>query len=303
MSRPNVKLWVTVFSIILIIFLVSIFGLIKAFQKELNARTGENATFFTTAKSVFTFNYDSELEKKLKAESMKHKYEHVSIYYQEENEKLIPLTVETLEWAEEISRDILGQYDQIPIDMIFMDRNSIDQLSNLEGVAGYYSNFAKVMGVYIHPEDTEGILEELETPLYSFQRRILHEYAHYATFRKRDEAELYGDSIPTWFIEGIAEYVANDETEMNFDINQYKILPLESISLGDDWGQARRIETADPYMQSYLTVNYLIEVYGKKIVVELIEKTNETDGFYKALEQITGKTISQFEQEVIEYYQ
>lgn len=303
MSRPNIKMWVTVFSIILIIFLVSIFGLIKAFQKELNARTGENATFFTTAKSVFTFNYDSELEKKLKAKSMKHKYEHVSIYYQEENEQLIPSTVETLEWAEEISREILGQYDQIPIDMIFMDRNSIDQLSNLEGVGGYYSDFDKVMGVYIHPEEVEGILEELESPLYSFQRRILHEYAHYVTFRKRNEAELYGDTLPTWFIEGIAEIVANYETEVHYDIKQYKILPLESIGLGDDWGEARRIETADPYMQSYITVNYLVQVYGNDVLVELIEKTNDTVGFYTALEQITGRTTSEFEQDVLEYYQ
>ena len=59
MSRPNIRLWVTIFFIILIIFLVSIFGVLKAFQKELNARTGENVTFFKTAKSVFTLNYDS----------------------------------------------------------------------------------------------------------------------------------------------------------------------------------------------------------------------------------------------------
>jgi hypothetical protein len=116
MSRPSIKLWVTIFSVILIIFLVSIIGLLKAFQMELNARTGENATFFTTAKSVFTFNYDSEIEKRLKAESMKHEYKHVSIYYQEENEKLIPLTVETLEWAEKVSSGILGEYEKwLPI--------------------------------------------------------------------------------------------------------------------------------------------------------------------------------------------
>ncbi|MBS8263671.1 hypothetical protein DYI25_04340 [Mesobacillus boroniphilus] len=303
MSRPSVRLWVTIFIIILIIFLISIFGLIKAFQKELNTRTGENATFLTTAKSVFTFNYDSELEKKLKAESMKHGYEHVSIYFQEENEKLIPLTVETLEWGEEVSSKILGRYEQKPFDLIFMDRDNLDKLSNIDGVSGFYSHFDKVAGVHVLPEDVESILEELETPLYFFQRMILHEYAHYATFRKKDEAEIYGDSFPSWFIEGIAEYVAYDQTEVLFDINQYEILPLESISWGDDWKKARRIETADPYMQSYFTVNYLIQVYGENIVVELMDKMQETEGFYTALEQLTGKTISEFEQEVLEYYQ
>ena len=96
MSRPKIRVWVKVFSFLLIIFLIGIFGVLQMFQKELNARTGENASFFKTAKSVFTLNYDSELENKLKAESMKHEYKYISIYTQKENEKLIPLTDETL---------------------------------------------------------------------------------------------------------------------------------------------------------------------------------------------------------------
>jgi hypothetical protein len=303
MSRPNLRMWVTTFSIIILIFLVSLFGVLKEFQKELIARTGENATFLTTAKAVFTFNYDSELEIKLKADSMKHEYENISIYYQEENEELIPLTIETLKWAEQISIEILGEYEQRPIDLIFMDRESLDQLSNSEGVAGYFSYFDKLMGVYVHPEDVEDILQELETQLYFFQRKILHEYAHHATFRKIEEAGGYGDVFPEWFVEGIAEYVGNDQTEVNYDSNRFDFLPLESISLEDDWEEARRIDGADPYMQSYFTVNYLIQVYGKNIVVDLIEQTNETEGFYKAFEQNIGKTTSEFEQDVLEYYQ
>ncbi|GAM13165.1 unknown [Mesobacillus selenatarsenatis SF-1] len=293
----------TIFFIILIIFLVSIFGLIKAFQKELNARTGEKASFFTTAKSVFTFNYDSELEIKLKADRMKHAYENILIYYQDENEKLIPLTVETLEWAEQISSEILNGYDKRPIDLIFMDQESLNHLSNSEDVAGYYSHFDKLMGIYVHPEDVEDILQSFETQLYFFQRKILHEYAHYATFRKIEEAKGSGDLFPEWFIEGIAEYVGNDQTEVNYDSNQFDFLPLESISLEDNWEKARRIDGANPYMQSYFTVNYLIQMYGNNVVVELIEKTNDTVGFYTALEQVTARTTSEFEQDVLDYYQ
>ncbi|MFT9598685.1 peptidase MA family metallohydrolase [Mesobacillus sp.] len=303
MSRPNIRLWVTIFFIILIIFLVSIFGVLKAFQKELHARTGENVTFFTTAKSVFTLNYDSELEVKLKAESMNHVYENISIYYQEENEKLIPLTIETLKWAEDKSAEILGRYSKKPIDFIFMSRENLEQLSNIDSAGGYYSNFEKVMGVNVNPDDVESILQELETPLFFFQRKILHEYTHYATFKKIEEAETFGDTFPSWFIEGIAEYVGNDGTEVPYESNPYETLPLESISWDNEFHEARQIEHANPYMQSYFTVNYLIQVYGKEVVVELIEKTNDTVGFYTALEQITGKTISEFEQDVLDYYQ
>ncbi|MBT2682822.1 hypothetical protein [Bacillus sp. ISL-37] len=148
MSRPNIRLWVTIFFIILLIFLVSIFAVLKAFQKELNARTGENVNFFTTAKSFFTLNYDSELEVKLKAESMKHVYENISIYYQEENEKLIHLTVETLEWAEDKSAEILVRYSKKPIDFIFMSREDLKQLSNIDSAGGYYSHFEKALDYY-----------------------------------------------------------------------------------------------------------------------------------------------------------
>jgi hypothetical protein len=299
MSLRNIRVWMLIFSFILIIFLVSVFGILKVFQKELNERTGKNETLYTTAKAFFTLNYDSDLERKLKAESMKHEYQHVSIFYQEQNEKFIPLTVETLEWAEEVSSGILGSYEKRPTDLIFMDREHLQKLSDLDGVSGFYSNFDKVMGIHVHPDNVESILE---TPLNNFQRPILHEYAHFATFRKIEEAGAFPDLFPQWFIEGIAEYVASDRTEVHYDINQYKILPLESITWGDGWKEARQIETADPYMQSYLSVSYLIQVYGKDILVELIQKTNDTEGFYTVLEKITGKPIAEFEQEVLDYY-
>ncbi|WP_226675271.1 peptidase MA family metallohydrolase [Mesobacillus jeotgali] len=303
MSRPNIRLWVTTFFIILIIFLVSIFGVIKAFQMKLNARTGENVTFFTTAKSVFTLNYDSELEVKLKAESMKYVYENISIYYQEDNEELIPLTIETLKWAEDKSAEVLGDYSKKPIDLIFMSREDLEQLSNIDSASGYYSHFEKVMGVNVDPDSVESILQGLETPLYFFQRKILHEYAHYATFKKIEEAETFGDTFPAWFIEGIAEYVGNDGTEVPYESNPYETLPLESISWDNEFHEARQIDHANPYMQSYFTVNYLVQMYGNDVLVELIEKTNDTVGFYTALEQITGRTTSEFEQDVLEYYQ
>jgi hypothetical protein len=303
MSRLNIRMWGKIFFIIFLIFFVSLFGVLKMFQKELKARTGENVTFITTAKSVFTLNYDSELEVKLKANSMKHEYENISIYYQEESEALIPLTIETLKWAEEKSAEVLGSYSKKPIDFIFMNRDDLEQLSNIDGAGGYYSHFEKVMGVYVKPDSVESILQGLETPLYSFQRRILHEYTHYATFKKIEEAETFGDTFPAWFIEGIAEYVGNDGTEVHYESISFESVLLESISWDNEFHEVRQIDHADPYMQSYFTVNYLIQVYGKDIVVELIEKTNDTVGFYTALEQVTRRTTSEFEQDVLDYYQ
>lgn len=299
----KIRTWLMIFAIVFVILIASLFGVIKAFQNKIIAMTGEDQTFFTTAKAVFTLNYDSELEKQLKAASMKRKYNHVSIYFQEENEKLVPLTIETLEWAEDKSSEVLGDYDKSSIDMIFMSKDDLEQLSNIDGAGGYYSNFDKVMGIYVQPEDMEAILQKLETPLYFFQKKVLHEYAHYATFRKIEEAGATSGAFPEWFIEGIAEYVANDKTEVPFESNQFEPLPLKSISWNDDWQEARQISTANPYMQSYFTINYMVQVYGENVVEELITKTKESQDFYKTLESLTRRTIPEFEEDAFSYYQ
>lgn len=302
-SFLRIRFWVTLFTLLFIIFIVSMFSMLKIFQKELNARTGENSTLYTTLKTTMSLNYDSELEMELKDKSMMKKYDHVEIYYQEENSELIPLVTETLNWADDKTSEVLGDYDKTKIDMIFMNRENLEQLSNIDGVAGFYSDFIKVMGINVDPENIESILDEKETALYFFQKTVLHEYAHYATFRKFEEAGASRDSFPEWFVEGIADYVGNDKTEVQYDSFQYETLPLESISWGDDWQKARLNLNADLYMQSYFTVKYLIQEYGENVVTDLIDKTKETDDFYIALEQITGKTIMEFEEDVLKHYE
>jgi hypothetical protein len=302
-SFSRIRFWATAFTILFIIFIVSMFSMLKMFQKELNARTGENSTLYTTLKTTMSLNYDSELELELKDKSMMKKYNHVEIYYQEENSELMPLVIETLKWADTKSYQVLGDYDKSSIDMIFMNRENLEQLSNIDGAAGYYSDFLKVMGLTVDPENVDSILKQMETPLYYFQKTILHEYAHYATFRKIGDAGAFGDAFPQWFIEGVAEYVGNDKTDVHYESFQYETLSLENIGEGDDWKEARLNPDADPYMQSYFTVNYLIQEYGVNVVTDLIDKTKETDDFYIALEQVTGKTIMEFEQDVLQHYE
>jgi hypothetical protein len=159
------------------------------------------------------------------------------------------------------------------------------------------------MGLTIDPEKVDSILQELETPLYYFQKTILHEYAHYATFRKIGDSGAMGDAFPLWFIEGVAEYIGNDKTEVHYESFHYETLSLKSISGEDEWKEARLNPDADPYLQSYFTVNYLIQEYGENVVIDLIDKTKETDDFYMALEQVTGKTILEFEQDVLKHYE
>jgi hypothetical protein len=302
-KAPKRRFWLIIPAIIFGFYLSRWVGMAKSFQDEFNERTGENSSFFVIAKSFINQNFDSELEKEYKAEGKNKQYKHVSIYYLEEDKELIPLTIKTLKWAEEKSRELFGSYKDFPIDMIFMKKEDIVQISNIEDVSGYYSQFEKVLVVNADTEYVEGILQGDETPLYFFQKSILHEYAHYATFIKITEAETYGGLFPTWFLEGIAEYVANDKTEVDIGLIPYETQPLEEISWDDDFHEVRHAGISEPYLQSYYTVNYLIQEYGINVVNELMYKTKETEDFYIALEQLTGKPVAVFEKDVFDYYQ
>ncbi|MBT2636910.1 MULTISPECIES: hypothetical protein [unclassified Bacillus (in: firmicutes)] len=46
----------------------------------------------------------------------------------------------------------------------------------------------------------------------------------------------------------------------------------------------------------------LIQEYGKEVVVELIEDSKETEGFYRAVERITEKPVAEFEQDELGFY-
>ncbi|MBT2680184.1 hypothetical protein J7E38_14305 [Bacillus sp. ISL-35] len=302
MKVPKIRIWVIISGIIVGFYLSRMVGMAKSFQGEFNELTGENASLFVIAKSFVNQNFDSELEKEYKTAGMNQQYKHISIYYQEEDKELIPLTIETLKCAEDKSAELFGSTKNVPIDMIFMSKEDIVQISKIEDVSGYYSHFEKVLAVSVDPEYVEGILQELETPLYFFQKSILHEYAHYATFNKIEKAETFGDLFPTWFLEGISEYVGNDKTEVGFDSNPYEALPLKDISWDNDFHEVRQSGISEPYLQSYFTVNYLIQEYGINVVDELIYRTKESEDFYEALEQLTEKPVAVFEQDVINYY-
>lgn len=303
MKGAKRRLWLIIPAIIFGFYLSRWVGMAESFQDEFNERTGENSSFFVIAQSFVNENFDSELEKEYKTAGMNKQYKHVSIYYQEENKELISLTIETLKWAEEKSGELFGRYENVPIDMIFMKKEDIVQISKIEDVSGFYSQFEKVLVVNADTEYVEGILQGHETPLYFFRKSVLHEYAHYATFIKITEAETYGDLFPTWFLEGIAEYVANDKTEVDIDLIPYEPQPLEDISWDNDFHEVRHDGISESYLQSYFTVNYLIQEYGINMVNELIYKTKETEDFYVALEQLTGKPVAVFEKDVFDYYQ
>lgn len=272
------------------------------FQKDLDNRTGEKPSLIETFKAITTQNFDSRLEKELKKNNMEQKVNNVTIYYDEKFNDLIPLTIETLGWADDTLNEVIGGYDKSPIDLIIMDYEEMERFSTLIDVSGFYSNFDKIIGIQVYLEDIKNIIQKKETSLYFFQKSILHEYTHFATYKKIEEIGVSSRKFPQWFVEGIAEYVGNDKTIVEYDSFRFEWLPLQQISGDKQWQEARLNKDANPYLQSYFTVNYLLKLYGNNVLIELMEKTKNTNDFYEALKQVTGKTQLEFEDDVIKYY-
>ena len=282
MKRKHIYIGLLLISIFLIITL----GVLYLFKEGIENRTGEHISLTETFKVVSTLNYDSEMEKKLKLNFKKHKEGNVSIYYSEDSIEIIPLTIETLNRADEIGNEVFGMYNKKPIDLIFMNIEDIESFSE-SGNAGYYSDFDKVIGIHI--KDIDMVLQRVETPLYFFQKIILHEYTHYAFARKAQDIGLTMDKFPMWFIEGIADFVGNDDTHIGIDYKDP--LPLQKLNSPFQWEEARLNKNASPYLQSYFTVNYLIKVNGNNVIKEIMEETQKSNEFYEALEKATKMSV------------
>jgi hypothetical protein len=282
------KLFKSFFVVLFIIFLLLAIGISVFINKTLEKATNADIPFFSSIKMALTQNFEGKTEKNLKENRLKEKYKNITIYYPDEFSELIPITKETIDWAITKNTEVFGTGKIKPVDLIvFKDKEEMEQISDLEDVSGFYSDFDKLVGItYFDNEYKELILEKKETPLYFFQKSILHEYTHYIFQRLIDNSKGGSAAYPLWFQEGIAEYIGNDKTIVEF--SHFKAVPLEQLKGGDQWQAARLQDDTNVYKQSYFAIKYLIEHYGEGILSEIIKSTNKTGDFEGSFIKATG---------------
>lgn len=249
---------------------------------------------------ALTQNFEGETERELKDNRSKEKYEHITIYYPEDFSELIPITKETLDWAIRKNEEVFGTVEVKPVDIIvFQEEEEMNKFSNLIDISGFYSDFDRVLGISYY--DKELILDKKETPLYYFQSSILHEYTHYIFQRMIEKAPNGSASYPVWFHEGMAEYIGNDGTIVEF--SDFQIVPFSQLSTGEQWQEARLQEGTNVYEQSYFSIKYLVDEFGLGVVKKIIDSTNNTGDFEESLLDITGLNILDLENNFLTSYQ
>ncbi|MGB6407178.1 peptidase MA family metallohydrolase [Planococcus koreensis] len=143
-------------------------------------------------------------------------------------------------------------------------------------------------GYYIINDSTLHMSMELE----SWQNILIHEYTHYRTHQFYEMQDLPVNQIPTWFEEGIAEYMAGP-------LNLMAPSQLETVSDfrkmdSTESFQELQQEGFSPYAQSYFAVQQLVNTHGIEVIPELL-KSQTMDAFYDNLERIAQKPLNEFQ--------
>lgn len=286
-------------STILLIVILFVIGLSVFVHNTLEKKTHENLTYFESIKMFLTKNFDGKAERALKESRLKEKFQNITIYYPEDFSELIPITKETLKWAINKSKSVLGIVEATPVDLIVIkDKEEMNDLSNLKEVSGFYSNFDKLLAINF--DNKEAILERRETPLYFFQKSILHEYTHYVFSQMIAGTKTGVTAYPLWFNEGISEYIGNDKTIV--ELSNFKVVPFDQLIDGEQWQTARFQDRTNVYMQSYFAIKFLVDNYGEGILKEIINSTNSSGDFKVSFEKSTGLTFNKFEEKFLSPY-
>ncbi|MEN6372606.1 MAG: peptidase MA family metallohydrolase [Armatimonadota bacterium] len=121
-----------------------------------------------------------------------------------------------------------------------------------------------------------------------------HEIVHVLIFHI-----LEGDAnlLPLWMNEGAAKFMTKDWDTVDATIladaaTDGSLMPLSTLNHRFPNGPRETLA----YTESASAVRYIVDKYGEKSLAELIHKTAETRSFEKAMIDVTGVSVSEFEQ-------
>ncbi|WP_158290456.1 peptidase MA family metallohydrolase [Halobacillus salinus] len=267
----------------------------KTYVKE----TNKDLPLSQSVKSDATSNLESSNDNLLNDERQKEKYHHISIYYLDDFKELMPITKETLDWAMVKNKQVFGNVETEPVQLVmFENKDNLSKFTALDDVSGFYSDFWKLIA--IHYTNKDWILERRETPLYFFQKAILHEYTHYIFRRKIEDSDIRVSDYPVWFQEGVAEYIGNDGTEVYY--SEFQLVPFAQLFSGEQWSKGRQKDGSGVYKQSYFAIKYLTDTYDEIIIKDIIRKTEQNGDFETGFTEATGITLHDLENNFLNSY-
>lgn len=208
----------------------------------------------------------------------------VTYFYAPEFEKEIEKFDGLIQQKQDAFHAFFGTEKQSNLAVEF--HSSYDTLVQSTGVAdtaGYYSSGNHT----IHIVPTDSVWEMI----------FLHEYTHYQSHLFAEKHSLPALRIPHWFEEGIADYLPEADNSYWHDLASLEMKDFHSLDSISAF-QAAGTDTYDPYIQSYLAVESLVNEHGRETITELLMSHSYSE-FYSNLEALIQQDFDVFQKSFI----
>lgn len=209
--------------------------------------------------------------------------------YYFDNERYIPQADSALSYAHDVLTKYLGLIEIPPVKIYLVD--DLDRFEQLIG--GRFPEWGAAAAlpsrgmIVIKSPDKHRLGKSLK-------ELVAHEYVHIVLANKTAFA-----SIPRWFNEGLAMFVAMEwGWENNMAMSKAgalgQFISLEEIDRVNTFS-GPRAQLA--YAQSYLAVKYLYENYGDRSLIRFVSTIAGGGDVDEALMEAAGSTLGEFETE------
>jgi len=155
--------------------------------------------------------------------------------------------------------------------------------------------FGKACDVNPKKNGATTVLNSLYIPCANIKLDLFaHEYTHYKIYSLCKEKGIQLSKIPSWFNEGVAEYVSSTLSPDRFkytrikNIQDFKNLDKNTqfiIKVGDN---------QKAYMQSYIAVKKIIQIKGQNAIHEILINSKSMT-FDDSFEKVVGLNIDGFQ--------
>ena len=227
-----------------------------------------------------------------------HKTEHFDIYYYPSEAKLVPIMAAIAEEAyEQHSADFEHELrDRTPLILYkshkdFQETNIILQELH-EGIGGFAELFK------------HRIVIPFTGSLEAFREVIFHELIHifqYDIIYQKPHARIYSGeflySAPIWFIEGMADYFAEDNDAIGEMVIRDASMNNNIVPLPQLHNFNRLSSPFVGYKLGQLAVAYLTETYGREKIAEILQglRQSRTKDINQVFIEVLGVKLEEFD--------
>ncbi|PSL41569.1 hypothetical protein B0H99_102253 [Planomicrobium soli] len=176
--------------------------------------------------------------------------------------------------------DFFGNENTSNLTIVFHDEfDTLAEATGFDDTGGYYDYDTRE--IHMVPDD------------YSWEITLLHEYSHHQSDLYSQKHGLAETRLPTWFEEGIANYLAGDTSDW-YELEDVEIIDFHLLNHHYTFLDTYT-RTFDPYAQSFLAVESLVNAYGEEVLKTFLSARLPSK-FYEMLEETTGMALVDFQE-------